>query len=144
MSSPHYPQSNGHAEAAVKAMKSLLKKSSPSGHINSDEFQRGLLEWRNTPSSDGQSPAQILLGRQLRSDIPSGCERDDSGVFVTVCSRDSLRWDVEASMPIPVSSSPPEEAPALVIGIVDEVFERNGQNRANLKQFTTAPCEGLM
>ena len=71
MSSPHYPQSNGHIEAAVKAMKSLLKKSSPSGHINSDEFQRGLLEWRNTPSSDGQSPAQILLGRQLRSDIPA-------------------------------------------------------------------------
>ena len=54
-------------------MKNLLKKSSPSGNINSDEFQRGLLEWRNTPSSDGQSPAQILLGRQaeIRYDDPA-------------------------------------------------------------------------
>ena len=52
-------------------MKSLLKKSSPSGHINSNAFQRGLIEWRNTSSSDGQAPAQILLGRQLRSDIPA-------------------------------------------------------------------------
>ena len=71
MSSPHYPKSNGHAQAAVKAMKSLLKKSSPSRHINSNAFQRGLIEWRNTLSSHGQFPAQILLGRQLRFDIPA-------------------------------------------------------------------------
>ena len=71
MSSPHYPQSNGHAEAAVKAMKSLLKKSSPSGQLDSDLYLRGLLEWRNTPETDGQSPAQILFGRQLRSHIPA-------------------------------------------------------------------------
>ena len=71
MSSPHYPQSNGHAEAAVKAMKNLLKKSSPSGQLDSDLYLRGLLEWRNTPGTDGQSPAQILFGRQLRSHIPA-------------------------------------------------------------------------
>ena len=71
MSTPHYPQSNGHAEAAVKAIKNLLKKSSPSGQLNSDSFLRGLLEWRNTPGTDGQSPAQILFGRQLRSRIPA-------------------------------------------------------------------------
>ena len=71
MSSPHHPKSNGHAEAAVKAMKRLLQKASPSGVLDSDAFASGLLEWRNTPNSDGLSPAQILFGRQLRSQIPS-------------------------------------------------------------------------
>ena len=73
-SSPHYPQSNGHAEAAVKAIKNLLKKSAPfdpSGQLDLDTFDRGLLEWRNTPGPDGLSSAQILFGRQLRSFIPT-------------------------------------------------------------------------
>ena len=80
MSSPHYPQSNGHAEATVKAMKNLLKKSSQSGQLNSDLYLRGLLKWRNTPGADGQSPAQILFGRQLHSRIPA----HDSGNPVTL------------------------------------------------------------
>ena len=71
MSSPHHPKSNGHAEAAVKAMKRLLQKASPSGVLNSDTFVSGLLEWRNTPNSDGLSQAQVLFGHQLRSQIPS-------------------------------------------------------------------------
>ena len=66
-SSPHYPQSNGHAEAGVKAMKTLITKTTTNGDIDVEEFQRGLLEWRNTPRSDGQSPAQALYGRPLTS-----------------------------------------------------------------------------
>ena len=57
---PHYPQSNGHAEAAVKAMKSLVAKSSKSGNIDSDEFCEGHLEWLNTPKEHGLSPAEVL------------------------------------------------------------------------------------
>ena len=49
LSSPHYAQSNGHAEAALKAMKNLVAKSTESGNIDSDEFCEGLLEWLNTP-----------------------------------------------------------------------------------------------
>ncbi|XP_047501826.1 uncharacterized protein K02A2.6-like [Penaeus chinensis] len=56
--SPHYPQSNGHAEAAVKAVKHLIMKVAPSGILN-EVFDRGLLELRNTPSQDGRSPAQV-------------------------------------------------------------------------------------
>ena len=42
-SSPHYPQANGHAEAAVKAMKYLIQKASPSGDLETDSFAAGKL-----------------------------------------------------------------------------------------------------
>ena len=71
MSSPHYPQSNGHAEAAVKSIKHLIHTTAPSGNINCEEFDRGLLELRNTPNFTGRSPAQILYGHPLRSCVPA-------------------------------------------------------------------------
>ncbi|XP_068216422.1 uncharacterized protein [Palaemon carinicauda] len=71
MSSPHYPQSNGHAEASVKAIKHLILKTAPSGNIDCEEFDRGLLELRNTPNFTGRSPAQILYGHPLRTCVPA-------------------------------------------------------------------------
>ncbi|XP_059081970.1 uncharacterized protein K02A2.6-like [Tigriopus californicus] len=67
-SSPHNPQSNGHAESNVKNVKYLLAKSG--GEWGSNAFMSGLLELRNTPRSDGLSPAQRLFGRPLRSKLP--------------------------------------------------------------------------
>ena len=66
-STPHYRQSNGHAEAAVKAMKNLIMKTSPSGHLEEEAFRQALLEWRNTPREDGMSPAQRVFGQPTRS-----------------------------------------------------------------------------
>ena len=71
MSTPHYPKSNGHAETAVKAVKSLLIKTAPSGRLDQDAFAKGVLEWRNTPRSSGLSPAEIVFGRPLRSCVPA-------------------------------------------------------------------------
>ena len=68
-STPHNPQSNGHAEAAVKLVKRLVQKSGVAADLDSDDFARGLLEIRNTPRSDGRSPAQVLFGRPLRSAV---------------------------------------------------------------------------
>ena len=70
-SSPYYPKSNGHAEAAVKSMKSLIAKTTENGKLNCDEFYAGLLEYRNTPKNGTLSPAQILFGHQLRSLVPA-------------------------------------------------------------------------
>ncbi len=70
LSSPHYPKSNSHTEAAVKAMKSLVAKSAEHGNISSDAFLKVLLEWRNTPRAQGLSPAEILYGCQTRSLLP--------------------------------------------------------------------------
>lgn len=71
MSTPHYPQSNGHAEAAVKSVKYLIQKVAPTGHLDCEAFDRGLLELRNTPNHTGRSPAQILYGHPLRSCVPA-------------------------------------------------------------------------
>ena len=48
-------------------MKTLITKTTQSGDLDVESFQRGLLEWRNTPSSDGRSPAQTLFGKPLPS-----------------------------------------------------------------------------
>ena len=71
VSSPHYPQSNGHAEAAVKSVKNLILKTAPSGNLDVEDFDRGLLELRNSPNHTGRSPAQILYGHPLRSCVPA-------------------------------------------------------------------------
>ena len=58
-SSPHFPQSNGHAECGVRICKQLLQKC----NYRWDEFLASLLEWRNVPGRQGLSPAQLMFGR---------------------------------------------------------------------------------
>ena len=62
-SSPHYPQSNREAERAVKTAKGLLEHSS--------DPHMALLSYRTTPLPwCGLSPAELLMGRRLRTDVP--------------------------------------------------------------------------
>ena len=65
-SSPHYHQSNGQSESAVKTIKGLLKKSIDSGQ----DFYKCLLAYRSTPLKDSLSPSQLLMGRNLRTFLP--------------------------------------------------------------------------
>ena len=69
-SSPTYAQSNGHAESSVKQVKHLIIKCTKNGNMDTDEFALGLLELRNTPKQNGQSPAQMIFGHPIRSNIP--------------------------------------------------------------------------
>ncbi|XP_043217351.1 uncharacterized protein LOC122379318 [Amphibalanus amphitrite] len=71
ISSPHYPRSNGHAEAAVKTVKKLIITASTGGRLDDEQLSRGLLELRNTPRADGRSPAQVLFGHPIRSCVPT-------------------------------------------------------------------------
>ena len=65
--SPHYPQSNGKAENAVKTTKRLFTKFRESGQ---SEY-RALLDWRNTPTEGvGTSPAQRFFGRRCKTLLP--------------------------------------------------------------------------
>ncbi|UYV75013.1 K02A2.6-like [Cordylochernes scorpioides] len=61
-SSPRFPQSNGMAEAGVTIAMMILKK-------NQDP-SLGLLEYRSTPLENGYSPAELLMGRKLRTTLP--------------------------------------------------------------------------
>ena len=64
-SSPTYPKSNGLAECSVKTMKNMMKKA-----VDKGEFQKSLLIYRSTPLENGLSPAQMLMGRRIRSNLP--------------------------------------------------------------------------
>ena len=68
MLSAYFPQSNGRAEVAVKAVKRLLLANvSPSGDLSNDLFLRALLLLRNTRDPDcDMSPAEIVFGHPLR------------------------------------------------------------------------------
>lgn len=70
-STPENPQSNGLAESGVKSMKNLVIKATTNGQLDDDTYIAGLLEFRNTPRSNGLSPAQILYGCPLRSLVPA-------------------------------------------------------------------------
>ena len=61
-SSPHFAPSNGQAERSVQIAQNILKLSNP---------RDGLLAYRSTPHcSTGFPPAQLLMGRNIRTKVP--------------------------------------------------------------------------
>lgn len=73
LSSAHYPQSNGRAEAAVKTIKRILRGNiNPrTGDLDTNKAAQAILSHRNTPCQDsGISPAVMLFGRPIRDHLP--------------------------------------------------------------------------
>lgn len=72
VSSAHFPQSNGRAEAAVKSAKRLLcANTGGGGSLCIDKVSVAFLQYLNTPLRGvNKSPAQLAMGRQLRDGVP--------------------------------------------------------------------------
>lgn len=72
-SSPTYSQSNGRAEAAVKAMKKLVRGNwnHSAREPNWDDLCQGILIYCNTPRYDGRSPAMTVFGHPVRDTLPT-------------------------------------------------------------------------
>lgn len=65
-SSPTYAQSNGHAERMVQTVKNIYKKCDETG----EDRELGLLVYRSSPLECGKSPAELLFGRPIKSNLP--------------------------------------------------------------------------
>ena len=72
-SSPHYPQSNGRAEAAVKSMKKLIRRTwdFKRGGLNMEKWTEAIIQYKNTPDSSGLSPTQRLFGQPIQDMLPA-------------------------------------------------------------------------
>lgn len=67
-SSPRYPRGNGSVERGVQTVKGLLRKA----RYANEDTNYALLAYRSTPhETTSVSPAQLLMGRPLRTTLPS-------------------------------------------------------------------------
>ena len=65
-SSPCLPETNGMAEAAVKAAKKIIR----GAEGDPDRIREGVEAHRNTPRRGGRSPSEMTCGRQRRERLP--------------------------------------------------------------------------
>ena len=72
LSSVAFPHSNCRAEIGVKTVKRMITDTTgPNGEIDTDSFQRAMLQYRNCPNQDTKlSPAMCIFGRPIKDFIP--------------------------------------------------------------------------
>ncbi len=72
LSSVAFPHSNTRAEIGVKTVKRLIcSNTGPHGDLDTDAFQRAILQYRNTPDPATKlSPAMCVFGRPIKDFIP--------------------------------------------------------------------------
>ena len=52
-------------------MKRLLRRCWCDGHLDDERWTAAILQYRNTPGSDGESPAEILFGHPVQDKLPA-------------------------------------------------------------------------
>ncbi|XP_018495621.1 uncharacterized protein K02A2.6-like [Galendromus occidentalis] len=68
MSSPHYHQSHGKAEAAVAIIKRIIRRAGAA----KEEWERGVIAYNDTPQEKlgGATPSQMFHSRRFKTDLP--------------------------------------------------------------------------
>lgn len=115
-SSPLYPQSNGLVERMVQTMKNIIKKS------KDQDCYLALLNFRSSPSKDMPSPAEILMGRKLRTKLP-----EDRGKLQTTASKKAKHT---LSMRQQNNDRYDKGKPLAPLKVGDKVFMRNADDNA--------------
>ena len=102
-SSPHYPQSNGFAEALVGITKKLMDKSVKDGKLWNYE----LMQYRTTPISSAlPSPLEMLTGRRPRSTLPQLPSTIGKNVETSKICEELLRRQPNTSSGTPMELDP--------------------------------------
>ena len=131
VSSAHYPQSNGRAEAAVKAAKRVLRgNTGVGGSLDCDKVAQALLQYLNTPLREvNKSPAQLATGRQLRDGVPIARQyyKVDQHWKHSLRDREVLMALSHARLPV-ARGEVPRQLPALAVG--DRVLVQDASTRA--------------
>ena len=138
-SSPGFPQSNGEAERAVKTIKNLLKK-------ERDPYM-ALLSYRATPLQIGYSPSEMLMGRRLRTTVPTTLQQ----LTPKLPDRDLVRKRDEQEKERQERNfnkrHRARELPALDPGDIVWVPDRNSeatvQSQTNTRSYEVETNEGL-
>ena len=102
-SSPHYPQSNGFAEALVGITKKLMDKSVKDGKPRNYR----LMQYRTTPiSSTLPSPLEMLTGRRPHSTLPQLPSTIGKNVETSKIHEELLRRQPNTSTGTPMELDP--------------------------------------
>lgn len=86
-SSPYLSRSNGMVERSIGIIKNMLKKCKSD---NQDPYL-ALLSYRNTPKETGYSPSQLLMSRNLRTNLPT----TDSSLTPRLVDLDKLKDKID-------------------------------------------------
>ena len=87
-SSPLFPQSNGHAERAIKTVKKLLK-------VSRDPYMVLLNYWTTPLPWCNLTPAELLMGRMIRGYLPQVTEKLNPNWSYLYRRISESRWRVQ-------------------------------------------------
>ena len=113
----------------VAFSKKKLKKTTTNRRDLDDEvFDRGLLEFRNTPRAGGLSPAQVLFGHPIRSIIPT-----HRTAFADIWQQQAARLDRDCTnTPMVECSSSAHLLPPTPALVIQSFFKSQRWNRTGI------------